>query len=217
MTTISDFRSLARALYGTDPTSDRGFIDSVLDRTIKQAVDEFSQYLPAKAVATFAINGGGATPRQFSVSGTLTRPLRVVAIEYPLGQWPRALLDFDVWGDTVTLDHNPPGDWYSVNVYYDQRHLVDGAGSTIEPGHEHLIAEGAFCYSMFARTIGAANTFDTAAGGTPMPQTFQHLRIAEARLANWRRQLRRVAGQLQARGLYPAATHAASRDSVQPL
>lgn len=213
MTTIADFRALARALYGTDPTSDRGFVDNVLDKTIRQAVDEFSQHIPVKATATFNINGGS---RIWSLSAALTRPLRVIAVEYPIDRWPRVLVDFDVWGDTVSLDHNPPATAYTVRVYYHQGHLVDASGSTIEPEHEYLIAEGAFCYSLFARAIGAANTFDSATSGTPMPQTFQHLRVAEARLANWRRQLRRVANQLQTRRLYPPAGRPEARDMVQP-
>lgn len=214
MTVLSDFRSMARSLYGTDPTTDRGFVDVVLDRSIKQAVSEFSQYLPIKATASVNVSGGSRT---WGMAAALTRPIRVVAVEYPIDKWPRVLLDFDVWGDTVTLDHGPPASAYTVKVYYDQMHLVDGSGSTIEAEHEYLVAEGAFIYSLFGRTIGAANTFDTATSGTPMPNAMQHLRLAEARLAHWRRQLRRVAGQVQTRTLYPPSSRPALRDVVQPL
>jgi hypothetical protein len=214
MSTITDFRSMSRSLYGTDPTTDRGFVDAVLDRTINQAVSEFSQHVPIKATATVNVTGGSRT---WGMAAALTRPIRVMAVEYPVDRWPRVLLDFDVWGDTVTLDHSPPAGGYSVKVYYDQAHLVDASGSTIEAEHEYLVAEGAFVYSLFARTIGAANTFDTTATGTPMPNAMQHLRVAEARLAHWRRQLRRVASQVQTRSLYPPGSRPYARDVVQPL
>jgi hypothetical protein len=214
MTTITDFRSMARSLYGTDPSTDRGFVDAVLDRTITHAVAEFSQHLPIRARADFGINGGSRT---WSIAAALTRPISVVAVEYPVDQRPRILLDFDAWGDTVTMDHSPPASNYTIRAYYNQAHLVDGSGSTIEPEHEYLIAEGAFIYSLFARTIGAANTLDTATSGTPTPNTFMHLRIASERLANWRRQLRRIAGQLQSRAVYSPSTRPFLRNVVQPL
>jgi hypothetical protein len=102
-----------------------------------------------------------------------------------------------------------------VKVYYDQAHLVDTSGSTIEPEHEYLVAEGAFVYSLFARAIGQANTFDTT-GATQQAQTMPHVRIAQERLDHWRRQLRYLAAQVRTRALYPPGNPPAARDTVQP-
>ena len=80
MTTITDFRSMARSLYGTDPTTDRGYVDAVLDRSIKQAVSEFSQYLPVKATASVNVTGGS---RSWDMAAALTRP----AAAHPCAMW----------------------------------------------------------------------------------------------------------------------------------
>lgn len=197
MTTIADFR--ARVLYalGVSGTStERGFDDASIDRHIQQAVEEFSLHVPAEARADVSVSGGS---RQFAVTA-LIRPLRVRAVEYPPDRWPRALVDFDVWGDTVTLDLSPPATAYTVRVYYTQQHLVDAGGSTVPAGHEHVVVEGATALAILARAMGAANTAETA---TVAPQTYQHLRVAQERLLRWREMLRRLGGRLERHALRP--------------
>lgn len=213
MTTIVDFRSKARALYGTDPTTDRGFVDTVLDNSIKQAVMEFSQYVPRRLSTFMGINGG---VRAFLMSDLGSLVMRVVAVEYPLNRWPRSLLEFDVWGDTVTLDHSPPSTVYSVRVYYHEQHLVDGSGSTIAAQHEYLIAEGAFIYSLFGRTIGMANTFDVS-GTNQQANTMPHLRVAQERLDHWRRQLAKIGNELRTAAMYAPGSRIAAKTVVGPI
>lgn len=175
---------------------------------MQQAVEEFSLYLPGQATADLAVSSGA---REVSLA-TLTRPVRVEAVEYPVGQWPRALLDFSVWGTTLTLDHAPPAAGYTVRVYYGQQHLVDGSGSSVPAAHENLVVEGGAALAILARAMGAANTAETAS--TP-PYTFQHLRVAQERLERWRTLLRTFAGRMQQRGLYVAAPAPVSRHLVR--
>ncbi len=202
MTTLADFRSRVQYALGISGSSpERGFDNASIDRHIQQAVEEFSRYVPAEARADVGLSGGS---RQFALTA-LTRPLRVVAVEYPPDRWPPALVDFAVWGDTVTLDLSPPATAYTVRVSYTQQHLVDTGGSTVPAAHEHVVVEGAAALAILARAMGAANTAETA---TVAPQTYQHLRVAQERLRRWREMLRRLGGRLERHTLRPTRNEA---------
>src|SRR5262249_29182970 len=156
MTTLADFRDRVKYALGITGTStERGFDNNSIDKHTIQAVEEFSLAVPLRSRADVAVSGG---TRSFDLS-SLTRPIAVEAIEYPVGDWPRVLLDFDLWGTTVTIDLGPPGSAYTVRVYYTAQHLVDGVGSTVEGEHENVIVEGATALALLARAAGAAQTF----------------------------------------------------------
>lgn len=196
MPTLTDFRNRVKAALGISGSSaERGFDDPSLDHHIRQAVEEYSVYVPGETAADLTVVAGSRT---LSAAG-LTRLLRVAAVEMPVGQWPRTLVDFDRWNTTLTLDIAPPSVNTAARVYYEQGHLVDGSGSSIDSGHEHVIIEGACALALLARVAGAAQTLETA---TTQPQTYQHLRLAQARLARWRAQLRRLGGRMAHRSLY---------------
>jgi hypothetical protein len=195
MPTLTDFRNRVKAALGISGSSpERGFDDPSLDQHIRQAVEEFSVYVPGEATADLTVIAGSRT---LSAAG-LTRLLRVAAVEIPVGQWPRSLTDFDRWNTTLTLDIAPPSVNTAARVYYEQGHLVDGSGSTVDPAHEHVVVEGACALALLARVAGAAQTLETAA---TQPQTYQHLRLAQSRLARWRAQLRRLGGRMVHRRL----------------
>ena len=211
MTTLVDFRTRVLYALGIGGTStERGFDNASIEQHVQRAVEEFSLYVPVQARSDIAVTGGS---REFALSA-LTRPIDVHAVEYPTGRWPRMLLDFDVWGVTVTLDHGAPAAGYTVRVYYTQQHLVDGSGSTIEPEHESVVVEGATAMAIMARAMGAASSAETS---TTAPQTYQHLRVAQTRLDRWRDLLRRLAGETRPRQLYTPASAPLGRDIVQPL
>jgi hypothetical protein len=208
MTTIVDFRDRVKAALGITTTStERGFGDAHLDGHVRQAVEEFSIYVPVEASADLTIAAG---TRTLSVAG-LTRFLRAAAVEVPIGQWPRALVDFDQWSTTLTLDIAPPAANTTARVYYEQRHLVDGSGSTIAPEHEYVIVEGGTAFAILARAAGAANTLETS---TSQPMTHQHLRIAQSRLEHWREQIRRLSGRVVRHRLFVPASGPVQRSVV---
>ena len=207
MTTLADFRTRVKAALGiAGASAERGFSDADLDQHIKQAVAEFSVYVPAEASADLTVAAGSRT---LSVS-SLTRMMRVAAVETPVGRWPRALVDFDRWNTTLTLDIAPPAAATTARVYYEQAHLVDSAGSTVAAEHEHTIVEGA-ALALLARVAGAAQTLETS---TNQPQTYQHLRLAQTRLARWRADLRRLGGCVVRRQLYTPGTAPVQRTVV---
>jgi|SRR5829696_2098089 len=208
MTTLADFRLRVKAALGiAGASAERGFDDTSLDQHIKQAVEELSAYAPVETSTDLTVAAGART---LNIVG-LTRPLRVAAVELPVGMWPRALLDFDRWGPVLTLDIAPPSAATVARVYYEQAHLVDGAGSTVAPEHEHILVEGGVALALLARAAGAAQTLETA---TTQPLTYQHLRLAQERLSRWRVALRRLGGRTTHRALYTPATTATQRSLV---
>jgi hypothetical protein len=78
-----------------------------------------------------------------------------------------------------------------VRVYYEQAHFVDATGSTLPTELEYVVVEGAAAFAVLARATAVATTWVAA---TVQPQTYQHLRIAQSRLAGWRAMLRRLGG-----------------------
>lgn len=208
MATIVDFRTRVKFALGIPgATTERGFDDGSLDRAIQFAAEEFSLYVPVRATADVAVAGGART---ISVA-LLVRPIAVAAAEYPLGAWPRQLLDFDRWGGVVTLDHTPPATGYTVRLYFTQQHLIDGAGATVSQEHEHVIVEGATAMAILARAMGAANTAETS---TATPVTYQHLRNAQQRLEHWQALLRRLSNTLGRSHLYSPALRPENRELV---
>lgn len=196
MTTLADLRTRVKGALGiTGTSSERGFTDAQLDQHLIEAIAEFSLYVPAQVSADLTLASGS---RALSV-GALARLIRVAGVEYPTGQWPRAFVDFDRWGGMLTLDVSPPAADSTARVYYEQAHLADASGSTVESEHEHVVVEGAAALAMMARTAGAAQTAESA---TSQPQTYQHLRIAQTSLARWRASLRLLSGRLRGQQLY---------------
>ena len=105
MTTIVDFRGRVKAALGiSSPSGERGFSDTHLDEHVKQAVEEFSIYVPAEASADLTVSAG---TRTLSVAG-LTRFLRAAAVE--LAITPLTLFHFHQYalgGSLVTLAMAP--------------------------------------------------------------------------------------------------------------
>lgn len=209
MTTIADFRGRITDETGL-ATSERGGTQASMDRHILQAVAEMSLHLPLKLETDVAVTGGS---RRFGLA-SLIRPIRINAVEYPVGQWPRALLEFvsEPLQDVCDLDHAPPGAGYTVRVYHDAYHLVDATGSTVRAEHEHLVVWGGAGFAYLARAAAAANTADAATSNQPL--TYQHLRIGEMYLRLFRDELRRHGSALRARPLYAAAAPPVRADVV---
>lgn len=211
MTTLTDLRLRVLDEIGlTAVNTERGTSSTgMVDGHILRAIEELQLYLPVEAQFDVAVVGGA---RSFSLSA-LTRPMRVIACEYPVGNWPRTFLDFDTWGTTVTLDHSPPSSNYVVRVSYAQRHLVDAGGSTLNIEHEVVALEGAIAMTLLALTSQEASTRPTA---TAVP-VYDRLRTAQVRLARWRDQLRYLGGQNRRRTLYAPSTTPTSKTIVQPI
>jgi hypothetical protein len=87
---------------------------ALLDVHIDAAMEYLSRQWPSddyKDIATVAAS------RDISLA-TLTRPVRVYAAEWPIGNSPRDYQHFGIFGDVLTFDSPAPGDGTSMRVYY---------------------------------------------------------------------------------------------------
>lgn len=143
MTTLADIRTRVRKdLHDTDSATER-WSDSQLDRHIEHALHDLDRHVPQEKSATVATTAGS---RELSLA-SLTGLIDVEAIEFPVGNFPPAYVQFSRWEDTVTLlvDAAPTGD--NAKLFYSAAHVLDGSGSTV-PGHlEELLAIGAAGYA----------------------------------------------------------------------
>ncbi|GEM_PF-5783399 len=81
-------------------------------------------------------------------------------VEYPVGQWPRALAPFEEQGGLFVLSLPPARlDGDIMNVTYAAIHQLDGSGSTIPDQDADAIALGAYGYACLQYGTPAADNF----------------------------------------------------------
>lgn len=190
MTTLADFRTRIR--QDLHDTGSDLWTDAVLQRHIEHAVRDFSLEVPIEQKTTLQTTAG---TRTVDVS-SLTNRIAISAVEYPTGEYPPRLLGFSLWQDTLELDTiDEPSAATNVYVYWLKAHTVDGSGSTIESEHEDIIALGAAGYAALDWAAYAINRLNT--GGQETAAAFK--RYGEAKLREFRRELKRVSRRNQIR------------------
>ena len=174
---------LRRDLRDTDPANQR-WPDEALDRHVERAVRELSLAAPLEASAALRTVAGS---RDLSVAA-LTDRVSIEAVEYPMGLYPPSRPPFSLWGDTLTLQVDPPpGGGEEVTVHYSRLHTLDGSGSTLPPALEDLVATGAGGYAALEWASFAVNRVNV--GGA---DTWRHYHVwAQERLAEFARALAR--------------------------
>ena len=144
-TSITEMRSrlrvdLADADAGRWPDAD-------LDRHIQHSVRDLNRVAPRELEDTSLVISDPAS-RELDVA-PLSDLISVVAVEYPVGGYPRRLRHFELWGESLRLltDTMPvAGD--PVHVYYTAPHVADAEGSTL-PGYlEDIVLTGAAGYAL---------------------------------------------------------------------
>jgi len=155
--------------------------DAVLDRHLKRAVLEYSQVSPQELTAAIATVVGS---RDLSIS-TLTNVVRVVAVEWKTGEFPKHFRPFSRWGTVLTLDIEETGDGTNANVFYHKTHDINGSVS-FPAIHDDVILAGGAGYALLEYAAFVANRVTT--GGERAWGEFKDL--AEARLATFRGMLR---------------------------
>lgn len=144
-TTISILRSRLRVDLD-EPVADR-WSDDDLDRHIQHAVRDINRVVPREMKAT-GLTIADPASRELDIS-SLTDLIEVIAVEYPVGSYPRRLRHFETWGATLSLlADTMPAAGASICVYYTIQHTVDAAGSTLPAYLEDIVLVGAAGYSM---------------------------------------------------------------------
>ncbi len=151
-----------------------------LDAHITRTLEDLSHYLPQEKKATVATSSGS---RDVDISA-LTKRVRIVAVEYPISQWPRAYVRFSVWLDVLTIINDPTPDGSNCYVYYHTLHTINGT-DTLPEDHDETLIFGAAARACDQQQADATNTLATGgpASGRNWGSLARHFRTQyEARL-----------------------------------
>ncbi len=181
---LTDMRAIVRRDLHDEDSGNYRWTDDELNRHIARAVKGFSEHLPCEQKATKATTSGS---RELYISNLSDR-VAVVAVEYPVGQFPRRYQRFSLWEDMLTILSEETPDGANAYVYYGKLHTLDAGGSTIPGQYEDLVAAGAAGYAAVERAIFAVNQVNV--GGSVTPGEF--LAWGRERLSDFRKELRRL-------------------------
>ena len=164
---ITGLRTYLRADLG-EPAEAR-WSDDDLDRHIVHAIRDLNRVAPREMKATDLTIADPAS-RALDIS-SLTDLINVIAVEYPVGSYPRRLRHFECWGDTLTLiTDTMPVAGASVAVFYTSPHVVDVDGSTLPSHLEEVVLVGAAGYAALEY---ATYTSDRVNVGDRTPEQFR--------------------------------------------
>ena len=208
MTTIADLRDALRIdLHDED---DERWQDAVLDRHLQRAARELAFVWPREQESGLRTTAGSRDLSLASLSGLV----RVLAVEYPVGEHPPAYAQFSSFGGTLTLlVDQAPGDAEGVNVYWGGLHTLDGSTSTLPPVAEDAVVAGAAGYAAVEWASFATNRANI--GG---PQAVEdYLAWGERRLASFQSMLSRFGenGRLRSSRLFVPERSGPSQTAVQ--
>jgi hypothetical protein len=154
MSTLATLRDALRTeLHDEDADSYR-WPDETLDRHIERAVRELSQVWPVEQKTTLQTTPGS---RDVSIAD-LDGLVRLEAVEYPVGAWPPAFVQFAAWAGTLTLLIDaPPSDAADIHVYWGGVHTLDLSSSTLPAIAEEVVLHGAAGYAALEWASFATN------------------------------------------------------------
>ena len=182
---LAAIRTLVRRDLHDEDASNYRWTDTVLDRHIGRAVNEYSLHAPLEDKDTLTTTAGS---RDLSIA-SLTGLIEIAAVEWPVGEFPPRLVGFSKWVTTITLDTvNAPAGVENVAVYWLKSHTVDGSGSSVPAIHDDIIAAGAAAYAALDWTSYSVNRINT--GGDDVVERYK--RFAAERLQYFTSELARV-------------------------
>lgn len=193
---LTEMRAIARRELRDEDASNERWTDNELNQHIARAVKEFSEAIPLEQKTTKATTAGS---RELDLSNLSDR-ITVVAVEYPVANFPKRYQRFSVWGETLTIlsDEIPNG--ANAYIYYGKLHTLDATTSTIPTQYEESIAAGAGGYAAVAWAIYAINRVNVGGGMTPK----EFLAWGNERLQYFRQELKRLGrrNRVRVRSLY---------------
>jgi hypothetical protein len=183
MGTLADIRDLVREDL-RDP-DDAIWSDAQLERHVEHAVFDYSMVNPQEKTATIQHD---TDARTVDLS-TITNRIRIVAVEFPVGEYPPRYVPFSHWGDTLTMDlAAAPSGQADVKIYYHAEHTINGT-TTFPALHNNVIATGAAGYACLELTADTANKVNV--GGENA--WGRYLELAAGRSKSFHQQLRAIA------------------------
>ncbi len=188
---LSEMRDILRRDLHDEDAANYRWSDDEMDRHIAHTVKDFSEALPLEQKGTLATTSGS---REIDIS-TLTNPVMVEAIEYPVDKFPREFQRFSLWEDTLTLLGDSVPDGGDAYIYYGKLHTLDATTSTIPARFEDIVATGACGYAAVEWAAFAINRVNV--GGTITAEEF--LSWGREKLNYFRQELKRLGRRNRAR------------------
>ena len=191
MSNLATIRATVRIDLQDEDASNERWTDATLNRHIQRTLLEYSQVSPLeqKSTLTTVLNS-----RDVDVS-TLTPRVRIVAAEYPTGEYPPSYVPFSAWGETLTLDlAGAPSGTPDVAVYWHKVHAINGS-VTFPASHDDIITTGAAAYAALEWASFSSNRLNV--GGDDV--WGRYMEFANVRLTAFKEQLRRLPAAKQAR------------------
>ena len=153
MSNLPAIRATVRQDLHDEDASAYRWTDGVLDRHIERALLEYSHVKPLEKTSTVQ----NITDTRDVVLSNLTNRIRVVAAEFPIGEYPPSFVPFSAWGQTLTLDlAAAPSGAPFVNVWWHKAHNTTGNGSLPE-AHDDIIVGGAAAFAALEWASFASN------------------------------------------------------------
>jgi len=193
---LSEMRAIVRRDLHDEDASNYRWTDDELGRHIAHAVKDFSEYLPNEQKATKATTSGS---RAIDISD-LSDMVMVVAVEYPVANFPKRYQRFSIWADTLTILGEEIPDGSNAYICYGKVHTLSAESSTIPARHEDLIAAGACGYAAVEWAAYAINRVNIGGGITPR----EFLAWGNERLKYFKQEIKRLGrrNQVRVRSLY---------------
>jgi len=194
-----------------DDPSARIWSTADLQRHVLHALTEYQLWKPLEALDTGHSLTAGSRSVDVSDLSTLER---ILAVEYPTGQWPPAYVEFQQWATTLTLllDGVPAAtDPLGLNLYLLLRHTVDGSHCTVDPADDEVIVAGSVHYAALEYSFLSAGVINAAG-----PNTWLRYRdLALDKAAEFRDALQTVRARVTPNRLYAPIEPRMSRYAVQ--
>ncbi len=210
MSNLATIRAAVRIDLQDEDAANERWADDTLDRHIRRAVLEYSHVNPLEKKSTLQT---ASDSRDVDVS-SLSSLIRIVAAEYPTGEYPPSYVPLSLWADTLTLDlSGAPGGTPDVSVYWHAVHTINGTVS-FPDSHDDIIAGGASGYAALEWASFSSNRLNV--GGDDV--WGRYMEFASVRLAAFREQLSRlpVANRARTSRLYRPADARFTSQSTEP-
>ena len=182
---LAAFRTLVRRDLHDEEAGNYRWTDTVLDRHIGRAVNEFSLHVPLEQKTTLSTVAGS---RDLNVA-SLTNRIDIEAVEWPTLEFPPRRVGFSEWQNTVTMDVvGAPTSIQNAFVFWTKPYTVDAGASDLPAIYDDIICAGAAAYAALDWVSYSANRVNT--GGEDVWGRYKA--FGEERMRYWRQELSRV-------------------------
>jgi len=165
MKTLSGIRGIIRQFLLDEFAvgTDLNWEDDELNLHINDCLAEISESCPYEVKETLTTT---AASKEVDIS-SIEDLLSIDKVEYKVDQDPQEFRNFDLWGNTLTIDIEtaPTGD--SVYLYCNKLHQLTESSSTLKPQLERMLILGVCGYAAIAKARSQIDKINIGGGRTP--------------------------------------------------